>query len=79
MHAKLVEILEEKKKEVTHLKKDGHPFPEDLSSGDTRNFKKAITSNNGIALIAEIKFVREKKEKKGSHLFYLTPYSKEDK
>ena len=56
MHTKLAEILEEKKREVKRLKKDGHPFPEDLSSGHTRDFKKAITSNDGIALIAEIKF-----------------------
>ena len=56
MHAKLVEILEEKRQEMARLKKGRHPFPADHFSGDVRDFKKALTSNDGIDLIAEIKF-----------------------
>jgi len=56
MHAKLAEILEEKEKEVECLKKGRNPFPADHFSGGIRDFKKALTSNDGIDLIAEIKF-----------------------
>ncbi len=56
MHDKLLEILEEKKREVAHLKKGQLPLPEDHFPRSIRNFKKALTSNDGIDLIAEIKF-----------------------
>jgi indole-3-glycerol phosphate synthase len=56
MHAKLIEILEEKKKEVKRLKKGRLALPEDHFSDNVRDFKKALTSNAGIDLIAEIKF-----------------------
>lgn len=56
MHAKLVEILEEKKREVARLKKTGHPEPVGPISRDRRDFEKALTRNFGIDLIAEIKF-----------------------
>ena len=55
MHAKLVEILEEKNKEVERLKKGRLALPEDHFSSGIRDFKKALTSK-GIGLIAEIKF-----------------------
>jgi len=56
MHAKLIEILEEKKREVKRLKKGGHSFTVGHFSDDIRDFKKALASNDGIDLIAEIKF-----------------------
>ncbi|MBW2708970.1 MAG: indole-3-glycerol phosphate synthase TrpC [Deltaproteobacteria bacterium] len=56
MHAKLVEILEEKKREVAHLKKGRPALPEEHCPGGIRDFKKALTSNDGVDLIAEIKF-----------------------
>ena len=56
MHAKLAEILEEKKREVKRLKKGGHSFTVGHFSDDIRDFKKALASNDGIDLIAEIKF-----------------------
>jgi indole-3-glycerol phosphate synthase len=56
MHAKLVEILEEKKREVDGLKKAGLPAPVASLSGERRDFDRALTSNSGIDLIAEIKF-----------------------
>jgi len=52
----LAEILEEKKKEVAHLKKGRHPLPADHFSDNVRDFKKALMSNDGVDLIAEIKF-----------------------
>ncbi|MBT3258375.1 MAG: indole-3-glycerol phosphate synthase TrpC [Deltaproteobacteria bacterium] len=56
MHAKLIEILEEKKREVKRLKKERLSFPENPFSKGIRDFEKALTSNAGIDLIAEIKF-----------------------
>ncbi len=56
MHAKLLEILAEKKREVERLKKGSSALPENRFSGGIRNFKEALTSNDGIDLIAEIKF-----------------------
>lgn len=56
MHAKLAEILEEKKREVKRLKKGPDPLSADHFSGSIRDFKKALASNDGIDLIAEIKF-----------------------
>ena len=56
MHAKLVEILEEKKREVDGLKKAGIQAPVPAISREQRDFELALTSNSGIDLIAEIKF-----------------------
>lgn len=56
MHAKLVEILEEKNNEVERLKKGRLALPEDHVSSGIRDFEKSLTSNAGIDLIAEIKF-----------------------
>lgn len=56
MHKKLVEILEEKKREVERLKTTGHPVPVAPVWEDRRDFERALTSNFGIDLIAEIKF-----------------------
>jgi indole-3-glycerol phosphate synthase len=56
MHAKLAEILEEKKIEVKRLKKAACATSAELFSGERRDFKMALTSNGGIDLIAEIKF-----------------------
>ncbi len=56
MHAKLAEILEEKKIEVERLKKAVGATSAEHFSGERRDFKKALTSNGGIDLIAEIKF-----------------------
>ncbi len=55
MHKKLVEIIEQKKKEVVRLKQDGIVKP----AGDIlplRDFKGAISRPGRINLIAEIKF-----------------------
>ena len=56
MHTKLAEILEEKKREVKAPEKGLDPLSADHFSGHTRDFKKALASNDGIDLIAEIKF-----------------------
>ena len=56
MHAKLIEILGKKKREVECLKKGHNPLPKDHFSGGSRDFKKALASNDKIDLIAEIKF-----------------------
>jgi len=56
MHAKLAEILEEKKREVKRLKKAPDPLSSEHFPGSIRDFKKALASNDGIDLIAEIKF-----------------------
>jgi indole-3-glycerol phosphate synthase len=55
MHQKLIEIVEEKKREVAILKRDGIIHPE----GDVpplRDFKAAISKSGRVNLIAEIKF-----------------------
>ena len=54
MHAKLAEILKEKKREIKGLRGGDHPFPE--PGGERCDFKKALISHGGINLIAEIKF-----------------------
>ena len=56
MHNKLVEILEEKKREVARLKKNGLPASMKAVREARRDFEEALTSNHGIDLIAEIKF-----------------------
>ena len=56
MHAKLVEILKEKKREVARLKRVTDLDPVSHFSGEKRDFMKAVTSKVGIDLIAEIKF-----------------------
>jgi indole-3-glycerol phosphate synthase len=68
MHQKLIEIIEEKKKEVTKLKRDGI-IPPDGEIPGLRDFKAAISKPGRINLIAEIKFaspsagsIREKKD-----------------
>lgn len=55
MHKKLVEIIEEKKKEVARLKRDGIRTPDEDIPG-LRDFKGAISMPGRINLIAEIKF-----------------------
>ena len=55
MHPRLKEILEEKKREVSRLKREGlNLHDNDLPA--MRNFKKAISVPGRISLIAEIKF-----------------------
>ena len=56
MHSRLVEILEEKKREVTQLKKNGILIPDQEGIPGRRDFKSAISRSNRINLIAEIKF-----------------------
>ncbi|MCF8127587.1 MAG: indole-3-glycerol phosphate synthase TrpC [Deltaproteobacteria bacterium] len=56
MHAKLDEILKEKRIEVKRLKKRAGATSTEHFSGDPRDFKKALTNKTGIDLIAEIKF-----------------------
>jgi len=55
MHKKLAEIIEEKKKEVAALKRDGI-IPPDGDIPGLRDFKGAISRPERINLIAEIKF-----------------------
>lgn len=56
MHSRLIEILEEKRKEVADLK--NRRVPRNLEKGrlPIRDFKGALAVKNQIALIAEIKF-----------------------
>jgi indole-3-glycerol phosphate synthase len=56
MHAKLTQILEEKKREVAQLKISDHPPPMNPFPGAPRGFRTALASKGGIDLIAEIKF-----------------------
>ena len=56
MHAKLVEILKEKKREVARLKRVTDLDLVGHFSREKRDFMKAVTSKVGIDLIAEIKF-----------------------
>ncbi|HKI49046.1 MAG TPA: indole-3-glycerol phosphate synthase TrpC [Desulfobacteria bacterium] len=56
MHAKLVEIMEEKRMEVERLKRGAGAASAEIAPDAPRDFKKALTSNGGIDLIAEIKF-----------------------
>lgn len=56
MHLRLLEILEEKKREVTGLKEQGIPTPGEKDLPGIRDFKSAIARPGRINLIAEIKF-----------------------
>lgn len=56
MHDRLKEILETKKSEIRRLKTATVASDSHRLSGDTRNFKKALTDHGRIELIAEIKF-----------------------
>jgi indole-3-glycerol phosphate synthase len=56
MHSRLVEILEEKKREITQLKKNEILIPDQEDIPGRRNFKSAISLSKMINLIAEIKF-----------------------
>lgn len=56
MHSRLVEIVEEKKQEVTRLKKNGIACPDQRDIPGIRDFKSAISRPGRINLIAEIKF-----------------------
>jgi indole-3-glycerol phosphate synthase len=56
MHFRLLEILEEKKQEVTQLKRNGISSPGQRDIPEIRDFKSAISQPARINLIAEIKF-----------------------
>ncbi len=56
MHAKLAEILAAKKIEIGRLKGEDHSFPATHFKGARRDFKSALSTREGIDLIAEIKF-----------------------
>ncbi len=56
MHSRLIEILEEKKREVSRLKRNGIPLPDQGDVPGIRDFKSAISQSNRINLITEIKF-----------------------
>ena len=56
MHSRLLEILEEKKREVANLKRNGIPLPVQRELPGRRDFKSAISQPGRINLIAEIKF-----------------------
>ncbi|MEW6185030.1 MAG: indole-3-glycerol phosphate synthase TrpC [Thermodesulfobacteriota bacterium] len=56
MHSRLLEIIEEKKREVVQLKKKGIPSPGKRVIPGIRDFKSAISKPDRINLIAEIKF-----------------------
>lgn len=69
MNSRLVEILEEKRKEVADLKKKGAPKGLEKGLLPVRDFKGAISVKDRVVLIAEIKFaspsagpIREKTE-----------------
>jgi len=76
MHKKLLEIIEEKKKEVAILKKDGIR-PPDGEIPPLRDFKDALSRPGRINLIAEIKFaspsagnIREKTDPSAIGMIY---------
>ncbi|SPD76322.1 Indole-3-glycerol phosphate synthase [uncultured Desulfobacterium sp.] len=57
MHSRLIEILDEKRREVQRLKAQGLPTMGTKYDGrEIRDFKKAISTPDGTQLIAEIKF-----------------------
>jgi len=59
VHSRLLEILDEKRREVERLKKQGLPerdYPYQGSGIEIRDFKKAISTPDRTGLIAEIKF-----------------------
>lgn len=76
MHKKLLEIIEEKKKEVAKLKREGLMHPE-VEIPSVRDFRGAISMQERINLIAEIKFaspsagmIREKVEPEKIGIIY---------
>ncbi|MDY6973050.1 MAG: hypothetical protein SV775_12060 [Thermodesulfobacteriota bacterium] len=56
MHSRLIEILDEKQKEVARLKRRGLPAKSNVAATDVRDFKDAISRQDRVGLIAEIKF-----------------------
>ncbi len=56
MHSRLLEILDEKKREVALLKKNGLPERGPEKGVEIRDFQKALSTPSRINLIAEIKF-----------------------
>ena len=56
MHSRLIEILDEKKREVGQLKQKGLPAASQVERLDIRDFKRALSSPDRTDLIAEIKF-----------------------
>jgi len=56
MHSRLLEILDEKKREVGRLKKKGLPTESQAEELEIRDFKSALSSQYRTDLIAEIKF-----------------------
>ena len=56
MHSRLIEIIEEKKREVQRLKSRGLPSEGPAEGFPIRDFKRALSTSVKIQLIAEIKF-----------------------
>lgn len=56
MHSRLLEILDEKKREVNQLKEKGLPDASQAEGIEIRDFKDAISTWGRMNLIAEIKF-----------------------
>ena len=56
MHSRLIEIIEEKQREVTRLKQQGLPTESPAEGIETRDFKAALSIQGRTDLIAEIKF-----------------------
>ncbi len=56
MHSRLIEIIDEKKREVAQLKQKGLPAESPAEGLKTRDFKAALASQDRTDLIAEIKF-----------------------
>ena len=56
MHSRLVEILDEKQREVELLKKEGLPDESQADGLEIRDFKGALSNSGRTDLIAEIKF-----------------------
>jgi len=56
VHSRLIEILDEKKREVGQLKQKGLPAASQVDRLDIRDFKSALSSPDRTDLIAEIKF-----------------------
>jgi indole-3-glycerol phosphate synthase len=77
MHLRLLEIIEEKKREVARLKAEGIAIPKEKNLPGIRDFKSAIARSGRINLIAEIKFaspsagtIREKADPAGIGRIY---------
>jgi len=56
MDSRLVEILSEKRKQVSRLRKTGMLARRTFDASGTRDFRGAISRPDSISLIAEIKF-----------------------